>query len=70
MPKSDRLLTIVSIIEKEISFTAEMIAQRTGASLRTTYRDISALRRHGWRVPGAAGVGYVYRGRRPVNATA
>lgn len=64
-----RLRQLVSIIEDGTSHKADELAVILDTSPRTIYRDISLLRRHGWNIPGEAGVGYIFKGRvfrRPV----
>lgn len=63
MTTLDRLLKIIALIEIEKQFTADWLAEKIGASPRTIYRDIVALRRNGWRIPGEAGVGYINYGK-------
>lgn len=59
MPKSDRLfrlLTAFRMLPQPI--TAARLAQETGVSERTLYRDIQALRAAGALIDGEAGTGY------------
>ena len=59
MARSDRLfrlLTAIRMLPKPV--TAARLAQETGVSERTLYRDIDALRAGGALIDGAAGVGY------------
>lgn len=58
-----RLRQLVSIIEDGTSHKADELAVILDTSPRTIYRDISLLRRHGWNIPGEAGVGYIFKGR-------
>lgn len=58
-----RLRQLVSIIEDSASHKADELAVILDTSPRTIYRDISLLRRHGWNIPGEAGVGYIFKGK-------
>lgn len=62
MTKSERLFQITSLLlRRKFAVTASELATRYAVSLRTIYRDISALQRQGVPVEGEAGVGYVLR---------
>lgn len=52
-----RLLTVFRTLPQPV--TAARLADETGVSLRTLYRDIDALRAGGALIDGAAGLGYV-----------
>ena len=59
MPKSDRLfrlLTAFRMLPQPV--TAARLAEETGVSQRTLYRDIQALRAAGALIDGEAGAGY------------
>ncbi len=59
MPRSDRLfrlLTAMRMLPQPV--TAARLADETGVSERTLYRDIDALRAGGALIDGAAGLGY------------
>jgi predicted DNA-binding transcriptional regulator YafY len=59
MPRADRLfrlLTALRMLPQPV--TAARLADETGVSERTLYRDINALRAGGALIDGAAGVGY------------
>jgi predicted DNA-binding transcriptional regulator YafY len=59
MPRADRLfrlLTAFRMLPQPV--TAARLAEETGVSERTLYRDIDALRAGGALIDGAAGVGY------------
>ncbi len=59
MPRADRLfrlLTAFRMLPQPV--TAVRLAEETGVSLRTLYRDIDALRAAGAQIDGAAGAGY------------
>ncbi|OCX65945.1 transcriptional regulator [Thioclava sp. SK-1] len=59
MAKSDRLLRVLNALRHyRPPVTAELLAQATGVSRRTLYRDIQALRAAGALIDGEAGVGY------------
>ncbi len=60
MPRADRLfrlLTALRLLPQPV--TAARLAEETGVSERTLYRDIAALRAGGALIDGAAGVGYI-----------
>ena len=52
-----RLLTVLRMLPQPV--TAARLAEETGVSERTLYRDIDTLRAGGALIDGAAGVGYV-----------
>lgn len=59
MPRADRLfrlLTALRMLPQPV--TAARLAEETGVSERTLYRDIEGLRAAGALIDGAAGVGY------------
>lgn len=59
MPKSDRLFRLLSafrLLPQPV--TAARLAEETGVSERTLYRDIQALRAGGALIDGVAGLGY------------
>lgn len=59
MARSDRLLRLVDCIRRlPQPVTADRLAEETGVSARTLYRDIASLRAAGARIEGEAGVGY------------
>lgn len=59
MPKSDRLLRLLSTFRRlPQPVTAARLAEESGVSLRTLYRDIAALRLGGALIDGEAGLGY------------
>lgn len=59
MPKSDRLFRILSAFRMlPQPVTAARLAEETGVSERTLYRDIQALRAAGALIDGEAGTGY------------
>lgn len=60
MPRADRLLRLLTAFRRlPQPLTAARLAEETGVSLRTLYRDIDSLRLAGAMIDGAAGVGYV-----------
>lgn len=60
MPRADRLFRLLMALRTlPAPATAARLAEETGVSLRTLYRDIATLRAGGALVDGAAGVGYV-----------
>ena len=59
MPRADRLFRLLSALRMlPQPVTAARLAEETGVSERTLYRDIDALRAGGALIDGAAGVGY------------
>jgi predicted DNA-binding transcriptional regulator YafY len=59
MPRSDRLFRLLSAFRMlPQPVTAARLAEETGVSERTLYRDIGALRAAGALIDGAAGAGY------------
>lgn len=59
MPKSDRLFRILSTFRMlPQPVTAARLAEETGVSERTLYRDIQSLRAAGALIDGEAGTGY------------
>jgi predicted DNA-binding transcriptional regulator YafY len=59
MPKSDRLFRLLNAFRMQPQpVTAARLAEETGVSERTLYRDIQALRAAGALIDGEAGMGY------------
>lgn len=59
MPKSDRLFRLLNAFRMQPQpVTAARLAEETGVSERTLYRDIQALRAAGALIDGEAGAGY------------
>ena len=59
MSRSIRLLRLLDEIRRlPQPVTADRLAEETGMSVRTIYRDIDSLRAAGARIDGAPGVGY------------
>ena len=59
MPRSDRLFRLLQALRSlPQPVTAARLAEETGVSLRSLYRDIAALRAGGALIDGAAGYGY------------
>ncbi|MDP1669065.1 helix-turn-helix transcriptional regulator [Phaeovulum sp.] len=59
MPRADRLFRLLSALRSlPAPVTAALLAEETGVSPRTLYRDIASLRAGGALVDGAAGFGY------------
>ncbi len=59
MARSDRLLRLLDAMRRlPAPVTAARLAEETGVSERSLYRDIAALRASGARIEGAAGYGY------------
>jgi predicted DNA-binding transcriptional regulator YafY len=62
MSRSARLLTLLQILRRHrLPVGGQKLADETGVSLRTLYRDIEALRAQGAAVEGEAGLGYVLK---------
>lgn len=62
MSRSYRLFDILQVLRRHRRpVSAGQIAQETGVSIRTVYRDIVALQALGADIEGEAGVGYVLR---------
>jgi len=60
--RAERLLHVLEILRRHRRpVAAARLAEETGTSLRTVYRDIEALRAQGAVIEGEAGVGYVLR---------
>jgi len=60
MARSDRLLTLTQALRRRRHpVTALTLAQETGVSERTIYRDIASLQASGVPIRGEAGIGYV-----------
>jgi len=59
LSRASRLLSLLEILRKRRSVvTGTELAQATGVSLRTLYRDIEELRAQGVTIQGEAGTGY------------
>lgn len=59
MPRSDRMFRLLDLLRRlPAPVTAARLAEETGVSERTLYRDIDSLRAAGARIDGAAGYGY------------
>lgn len=59
MARADRLLRLLTTFRQlPQPVTAARLAEETGVSLRTLYRDIESLRAGGALIDGAAGLGY------------
>lgn len=59
MPRSDRMFRLLDLFRRlPPPVTAARLAEETGVSMRTLYRDINSLRVAGARIDGEAGFGY------------
>ena len=58
MNRIDRLAAIITYLQSKRIVTAQQIADRFEISLRTVYRDVSALMESGIPIAGEAGRGY------------
>jgi predicted DNA-binding transcriptional regulator YafY len=63
MRRADRLIELVSLMRSKPVVRAEDIARALEVTPRTVYRDIAALQAQGLPIDGAAGVGYIVRGK-------
>ena len=62
MPRSDRLLDLLQILRRHRRpVSAQALAEHSGVSIRTLYRDIATLQAQGAEIEGAPGVGYVMK---------
>jgi predicted DNA-binding transcriptional regulator YafY len=62
MSRAERLLGLIDELRKHhYAVTAHHLADATGVSLRTLYRDIGSLRSQGAPIEGEGGVGYILK---------
>ncbi len=62
MARSERLLTLLQALRRHRRpVTGAALAEETGVSLRTLYRDIASLQAQGAHIEGEDGVGYVLK---------
>lgn len=62
MSRSQRLLDLIQALRAHrLPVSGQVLAQQTGVSIRTLYRDIATLQAQGADIQGEAGVGYVLR---------
>src|SRR6266705_5570418 len=62
MSRSQRLLDLIQVLRRHRRpVTGSVLAEATGVSLRTLYRDIETLKAQGAHIDGEAGIGYVLR---------
>ncbi|OLP60986.1 DNA-binding protein [Xaviernesmea oryzae] len=62
MSRAGRLITLIDILRRHrFPVSAEALAEETGVSVRTLYRDIETLRGQGADIAGEAGLGYILR---------
>ena len=60
--RSERLLTLLQTLRRyRRPVTGSVLAEETGVSLRTLYRDIASLQAQGAMIEGEAGIGYVLK---------
>lgn len=60
--RSERLLTLLQTLRRyRRPVTGTVLAEETGVSLRTLYRDIASLQSQGAMIEGEAGIGYVLK---------
>jgi predicted DNA-binding transcriptional regulator YafY len=70
MNRVDRLLALILFLQSKRLTTAEEMARHFELSVRTIYRDLSALGEAGVPIAAEAGVGYTLMKGYPVNFTA
>lgn len=62
MSRAQRLLDLIQVLRRHRHpVSGASLAEATGVSLRTLYRDIETLKAEGAHIDGEAGVGYVLR---------
>lgn len=62
MSRAERLLDLIQVLRRHRRpVSGRALAEETGVSLRTLYRDIATLQAQGARIDGEPGVGYVLR---------
>lgn len=62
MSRAQRLLDLIQVLRRHRRpVSGAVLAEATGVSLRTLYRDIELLKAEGAQIDGEAGVGYVLR---------
>lgn len=62
MSRAQRLLDLIQVLRRHRHpVSGQALAEATGVSLRTLYRDIDTLKAEGAHIDGEAGVGYVLR---------
>lgn len=62
LPRSERLMQLLQALRRHRRpVTGQALAEETGVSLRTLYRDIATLQAQGADIEGEAGLGYVLR---------
>ncbi|GJD62179.1 helix-turn-helix transcriptional regulator [Methylobacterium frigidaeris] len=62
MSRAERLLDLIQVLRRHRApVSGRQLAQETGVSLRTLYRDIASLQAQGAPVEGEPGLGYVLR---------
>lgn len=60
--RSERLLSLLQVLRRHRRpVSGVILAEQTGVSLRTLYRDIASLQSQGAMIEGEAGVGYVLK---------
>lgn len=62
MTRSERLFQLTELfLRRAFAVTARELSKTFGVSVRTIYRDIASLQRHGVPIEGEAGIGYILR---------
>jgi predicted DNA-binding transcriptional regulator YafY len=62
MARAQRLLELIQVLRRRRrSVAGVVLAEETGVSLRTLYRDIETLKAQGASIDSEAGLGYLLR---------
>lgn len=62
MSRSERLLSLLQILRRHrLPVSGQLLAEETGVSIRTLYRDIASLQAQGAAIEGAPGIGYLMK---------
>ncbi|AFL54555.1 putative DNA-binding transcriptional regulator YafY [Sinorhizobium fredii] len=62
MSRSERLIDLIQVLRRHRRpVSGRHLAEETGVSLRTLYRDIASLQAQGAEIEGEAGIGYVLK---------
>jgi predicted DNA-binding transcriptional regulator YafY len=62
MARSERLLTLLQTLRRyRRPVSGAVLAEETGISIRTLYRDIASLQAQGAQIEGEAGLGYILK---------
>lgn len=62
MSRSERLIDLIQVLRRHRRpVSGRKLAEETGVSLRTLYRDIASLQAQGAEIEGEAGIGYILK---------